>query len=632
MDSKTEPILQIPGYTVIRSLGCGGMSIVYLALQESLHRQVALKVLNPVLVLDAGFQKRFLNEGRIIAQLNHPNIVTVYDIGVHEHYHYLSMTYLPGGTLHERIREGLPLARGIEIIKSLADALGYAHARGIVHRDIKPMNVLFNEYGLPILTDFGIAKALSETTQLTRGGMTFGSVGYMSPEQTIGKPVDIRSDLYSLGVVFWEILTGKIPYQATDALALALKHSHEPIPDLPAELARFQPVLNRLLAKAPADRFATTKELLIALDEIAPVMPPARSVPDSTEETLVQPRPVVEPETAPRTRLPDPGGAGLFDGIKGKLVVGGALLGVAAGVYFAADLISRPNGQTDSGQSPSSVNLQGKESSQQKQGPPLTTTGKEQTEKEQAKEARSETHREGLPPAPEQESEAKITALLDQARRQRAAGRFTEPPGDNAFETYQQVLVLQPESSEAREGLLGIGRMRLAAHYRKAAELLVAKGMPEAGLQEVEMGLRLVPAHPELLALEKTIKAQLARPAQAAEEETASQAGEQGEVDRLLARARRQWEAGRYTTPAGDNAFQTYRRVLELDPYSSEAKGKLLAIGRIRLGRQYYQSARALFEDGAFPESLEKVERGLFLLPNDPALLELQQQIREKIP
>ncbi len=266
VDVDPAQLPQIAGYTTEAVLGAGGMATVYLAVQDSLSRHVALKVMSQILMADADFCRRFLNEGRLIAKLSHPNIVTVYDIGASDRFHYLSMTYLAGGTLKEKIRDGLPLEYALYIVKCLADALGYAHGQGIVHRDIKPGNVLFTHSGAPVLTDFGIAKTIGNETKLTSTGVTVGSVGYMSPEQALGDEVDNRSDLYSLGVLFWQMLTGTLPYSAPDPFALALKHANDPIPELPERLDRFQPVIEGLMAKKPEDRMASAEELLRVID------------------------------------------------------------------------------------------------------------------------------------------------------------------------------------------------------------------------------------------------------------------------------------------------------------------------------------------------------------------------------
>ncbi|HMR02599.1 MAG TPA: serine/threonine-protein kinase, partial [Candidatus Competibacter phosphatis] len=260
--------MYIPGYQIERELGQGGMAIVYLAMQESLHRHVALKVIKPVLTTDEEFAARFLREGRIIAQLSDPHIVTVYDIASHEGTYYLSMEYLGGGTLQQRIREGLSPSETLIIARAIVGALHYAHSRGIIHRDIKPQNILFRENGTSVLTDFGIAKTLGSSTIMTRTGLSIGTPRYMSPEQIRGQGVDARADLYSFGVLFYEMLTGNVPYAAEDSFALAMMHVTAPTPELPPRLSAYQPLLNKLLDKDPERRFQSGQEFIAALDAL----------------------------------------------------------------------------------------------------------------------------------------------------------------------------------------------------------------------------------------------------------------------------------------------------------------------------------------------------------------------------
>ena len=256
---------QIPGYRIERIIGKGAMSTVYLAVQESLDRPVALKVLEPGLAADPTFNKRFVKEGKIVAKLAHPHIVTIYDTGVYQDCSYIAMEYLEAGTLKERIKAGLSPEQVVKILVQIAQALGYAHRQNCIHRDIKPANIMFRDPNTAVLSDFGIAKNLEDKTQLTAAGWRIGTPNYMSPEQALAKPVDARSDLYSLGVLFYEMLTGTRPYKGADAFETALLHVKAPIPVLPEPLKRFQPVINRLLAKDPEARFASAVELIQAI-------------------------------------------------------------------------------------------------------------------------------------------------------------------------------------------------------------------------------------------------------------------------------------------------------------------------------------------------------------------------------
>lgn len=294
--------LEIPGYALEGELGRGGMGAVYRARQCSLDRPVALKVLAASLGDNPEFKVRFQNEGRIIATLAHPHIVMVHDIGSCGELHYLSMELLEGGTLRERIRAGLSLADALGIARSLASALHFAHQRGVVHRDFKPMNVLFRANGAPVLTDFGIAKLLGEETGLTSTGFTLGSSGYMSPEQAMGRPIDARADLYAFGVVFWEMLTGRPPYEAPDTFALALKHATAPLPVLPGELAQFQRLTDLLLAKQPEQRYAGLDVFLLDLKAVAPEVFSATAEPSGTTAVERHPRPSEVDLEAPTER------------------------------------------------------------------------------------------------------------------------------------------------------------------------------------------------------------------------------------------------------------------------------------------------------------------------------------------
>lgn len=260
--------LRIPGYRVVRKINQGGMSTVYLAIQISVGRVVALKVMNPQLNNDPAFSERFQREATIVGQLSHPNIVAIYDIGRHEDLNYIAMDYLPNGSVHDRMSSGLSGDEVLRIIREVASALDHAHEKGYVHRDIKPENILFRTDNSAVLSDFGVARGVSVNSRMTHVGTVVGTPHYMSPEQTKGNTVDGRSDLYSLGIVFFEMLTGSLPYQGEEAVTIALKHISAPIPKLPLQYLAYQKILDKLLAKDPEQRFQRGRDLIQAIDEL----------------------------------------------------------------------------------------------------------------------------------------------------------------------------------------------------------------------------------------------------------------------------------------------------------------------------------------------------------------------------
>ena len=268
-------------YRIVGLLGRGGMADVYRAEDERLGREVALKAVPPEFARDPERVERFEHEVRAAARLTHPNIVTVYEFGQGAGQHFYTMALMPGGDLKARIGahpDGMPSEQARAVAAAMARALDYAHKRGLVHRDVKPENILFGEDGAPQLTDFGIARAMSSGTRMTAAGMSIGSPHYMSPEQARGQAVDGRSDLYSLGVVLYEMLTGRVPFDAGDTLAVAYAHVNDAVPELPPAQRDWQPVVDRLLAKSPDDRFGSAGELAEVLATDALPQPSATRV------------------------------------------------------------------------------------------------------------------------------------------------------------------------------------------------------------------------------------------------------------------------------------------------------------------------------------------------------------------
>ncbi len=264
---RGEVPVEIEGFHIIRKLGEGGMSKVYLADNLDTRQQQVLKVLNLNLDDDTESDviQRFIQEFALLSQIVHPNVATIFGHGFTDTHAYIAMEFFPGGDLRAAIKRGIPLDKALDYLKQTTLSLGAIHQIGIVHRDLKPDNLMLRADGSLGLADFGIAKQLSTMITKTRHGEVFGTPYYLSPEQALGRPVDQRSDLYSLGVMFYEMLTGDKPYHADDPQGLLFKHVHGDLPVLPSHLAKFQPVINRLLAKSPEQRFSGAQQLLAAL-------------------------------------------------------------------------------------------------------------------------------------------------------------------------------------------------------------------------------------------------------------------------------------------------------------------------------------------------------------------------------
>jgi serine/threonine protein kinase len=292
---------KIGRYEIKAELGRGGMATVYKAYDPTFEREVALKVLPQELLHDAQFRGRFEREAKIIARLEHAAIVPVYDVGQEKDQPYFVMRYMAGGSLSERMGDApMSLPETAHIIQRIAAALDYAHSKGIIHRDLKPGNILFDETGSPFISDYGIAKLALSQTNLT-GSSIIGTPTYMSPEQAQGEEIDGRSDIYSLGVIIYEMLSGKPPYHATTPLGVVFKHVSEPIPHIldinPNLPASTEAVIEKAMAKDPNNRFRVAMDLAVALDDLArgeipdldrtvPVGTHLFSRPKSTAETI----------------------------------------------------------------------------------------------------------------------------------------------------------------------------------------------------------------------------------------------------------------------------------------------------------------------------------------------------------
>jgi len=295
-------------YRIVEPIGRGGMASVYKAYQPSLDRYVAIKVLPPYYAHEPGFAMRFTREAKAVARLDHPNVLPIYDFGQQDDLSYIVMKYVAAGTLQEMMGRPLPLEQATQIVEQIAAALDHAHEKGLIHRDVKPSNVLIDRGQWALLMDFGLAKMVAGSVQLTASGVGVGTPAYMSPEQGQGGEVDARADVYSLGVVLYEMLTGRLPFDAETPLAVVLKHITDPLP-LPRTVNPAIPepverVILKALAKEPAGRYAGAGKMAAALrqalvkagtfPEAAPLSagsapPPPQAVPPLEKERVESP-------------------------------------------------------------------------------------------------------------------------------------------------------------------------------------------------------------------------------------------------------------------------------------------------------------------------------------------------------
>ena len=266
---------QLDQFQITERIGAGGMATVFKAYQPSLDRFVAIKVLPTRHAQDPIFFKRFVQEARSIARLAHSNIVHIYNFGEQDIIKYIAMEYVDGGTLKERVKQPLPLKQALDFVIQAAKGLECAHRNGIIHRDIKLANMLVRDNGHLLLTDFGLAKILEETTNITRTGAQIGTPHYMSPEQGSGHAIDSRTDIYSLGIVLFHCLAGETPFHADSPLSMSIKHIHEPLPveklirnyNVPIPVVQ---VLLKMAAKKPHERYQSATELIDALNDVLP--------------------------------------------------------------------------------------------------------------------------------------------------------------------------------------------------------------------------------------------------------------------------------------------------------------------------------------------------------------------------
>jgi DNA-binding NarL/FixJ family response regulator len=270
--SENSTIVEVSGYSIVKEIATSNFSSVFLARSERLRRNVVLKVMTRgESERELGDAERFQREYEIISSITHRAIAEIHDFGSQPGHLYLAMEYFPCGDLRDRLRNPLSVDESLYYLRAIAEALRVIHVFGILHRDLKPANVMLREDNSPVLIDFGLARRSLDEIGTTGVGQVLGSPYYISPEQAQGQRVDVRTDLYSLGVMFYEMLTGQRPYAGRSAVAIMSQHTSSPVPQLPEATSMQQPLLDRLMAKQQSARYASADELLADLGPIAAV-------------------------------------------------------------------------------------------------------------------------------------------------------------------------------------------------------------------------------------------------------------------------------------------------------------------------------------------------------------------------
>jgi serine/threonine protein kinase len=578
--------MNIAGYRILETLGKGAMATVFRAIQESLDREVALKVMAPQLTADEDFCRRFLAEGKIIANLVHPNIVTVFDIGVADTAYYMVLEYASGGTLTDRMSVGaLEEDRALLHLEELARALSFAHSKGFVHRDVKPGNVLFRPDGTALLSDFGIAKALEGSTQVTAAGWSMGTPHYMSPEQAMGTGVDTRSDIYSLGVVFFEMLTGRRPFECEDPMKVAVMHVREPVPALPDALAYLGPLISRMLAKDPDTRFSSCEELIRSIGQLRQVLASGNDQ-TRTLATPVTPEPELRGEHA--EQVDEPASEGVAPPSTGTETT-------VYGPVSADELASSGTGRL------------------------RQLLGNVRTSARPAALADMRWIGAG---AIGLIVLLGIVGLLDWGGGDDdALGPI--PPGvqvrtlENYVRTrlqhlaavgaaYRDILTIEPDNAEASDGIDMVSGTyaQLATYSWQNVGTALAAQVIAAGLQHVPEDQSLLELRQRMLAIE-----------------SGDRPIEGQEADRLLDRADRHLGDSRFLLPVESNAVEGYKKVLQIDPGNETARERLHD-----LADMLERSARSELQRGDLRAAAETISGGLLIDPSHPGLMALRER------
>ena len=475
--------MDIPGYRIEKEIGKGGMATVYLAVQESLERSVVLKVLNQAQrPADDDMTKRFIDEGRIIASMHHPNIVTIYDIGLAGDELYISMEYVHGGDMKKRMESHVSPKVALDIVAKIGSALGSAHEHNVIHRDVKPANILFRNNDIPLLTDFGIAKQTDQETNLTSTGIFLGSPNYVSPEQADGKKVDGRSDIYSLGCIFYEMLTGYKAYHSDSVIDIVIQHKTSPVPTLPEKFLIYQSLLNRMMAKDINKRFACAEDMLQSIKKLQALDNSDELTPDFdiTGDTLTTD---AKNKTKKNTKI--------------ILIV---LLILSATFFFGLQFVEIKL---------KSTNVRIDQVSTKSVLPPTTETSTNLAEQTldtvqsspRTEDSQTNKTKEAVKPVTEEVA----SALAWLGKQSLDEYKLTYPEKDNAYYYFSRLLELQPDNRTAYEGILSI-----AERYAVLAEQSMANNDMVKTATYIDIGLQIDPENQALLTLKSILMNQKA--------------------------------------------------------------------------------------------------------------------------